>query len=173
MLGFVTKKQNRKKEETAVVKKITLILILSALLLMGLPTVTASAADRGSRANDLLIYKVSCTPGGAFSADGFVSKVGKKTGSVIVTISFVGICSDGRVLNLEYNHSADLSRLPNANGKSNGKSNGYDWSVNDGIATIPELGSVSWSATHIKVTLTNKKRSFVKETDLPLPYSPF
>lgn len=155
------------------IKKVMLILILSALLIMGLPTVTASAAGRGSRANDMLIYQVSCTPGGAFAADGFAGKVNKNKESVIVTINFVGIYSDGRVLNLAYTQSADLSPFPNPNARPNGKSNGYSWSVNDGIATIPELGSVSWSATHIKVTLTNKKRSVVKETDLPLPYSPF
>ena len=68
------------------VKKVIVILILGALLIMGLPTVPALAASQGSRADDLLIYSVSCTPGGAFSADGFASRVSKNTGSVIVTI---------------------------------------------------------------------------------------
>lgn len=155
------------------VKKVIVILILGALLIMGLPTVPALAAGQGSRADDLLIYSVSCTLGGAFSADGFASRVSKNTGSVIVTINFVGICSDGRVLTLTYTHPADLSPLLNPNGRPNGNANGYNWSVNDGIATIPELGPVSWSATHIKVTLTNKSGSVVKETDLPLPNCPF
>jgi len=153
------------------------ILILVALLVAGLPTVPAFAADRGSQADDLLIYGVSCTPDGAFSADGFAGKTGKDTGSVVVTINFVGICPDGGVLTLAYTQSADLSSLPNPNAKANGKSkgrpSGYGWSVNDGMATVPELGPVNWSATHIKVTLTNKWGSVVKETDLPLPYSPF
>jgi hypothetical protein len=156
-----------------VVRKVMAILILAALLIMVLPTGPAFAGDRGSRTDNLLIYGVSCTPGGAFSTDGFASKVSKNTASVIVTINFVGICSDGRVLTLTYTHSADVSPLLNPNDKPNGKSNGYNWSVNDGIAAIPELGPVSWSATHIKVTLSNKPEPVVKETDLPLPYSPF
>lgn len=155
------------------VKKVVIVLILAALLTTALPTVPAFAANRGSQADDLLIYGVSCTPGGAFSADGFVSKVSKNTGSVIVTINFVGICSGGQVLALTYTHPADLSPLLNPNGKPNGNANGYNWSVNDGIATIPELGLVSWSASHIKVTLINKPGSVAKETDLPLPCSPF
>jgi hypothetical protein len=156
-----------------VIKRTVTVLILTALLTMALPTVPAFAAAGGSQADDLLIYGVSCSPGGAFSAHGFAGKVARNGGSVIVTIDLVGVCSDGRVLTLTCTHSAYLSPLPNPNAKPNGKSNGYGWSVNDAIATIPELGPVSWSATHIKVTLTNKSKSVMKETDLPLPYSPF
>ena len=155
------------------IRRAVIVLILTALLTMALPTVPAFAAAGGSRADDLLIYGVSCTPGGAFSADGFASKVAKNGGSVIVTIDLVGVCSDGRVLTLTCTHSAYLSPLPNPNAKSNGKSNGYNWSVSDAIVTIPELGPVNWSATHIKVTLINKSKSVIKETDLPLPCSPF
>jgi hypothetical protein len=140
---------------------------------MGLPTVPALAAGQGQRADNLLIHRVSCTPGGAFSADGFVGKAGSKMGSVTVTIDFVGVCSSGQVLTFTYTQSADLSPRLNPNGKPNGRANGYIWSVNDGIATIPELGLVSWSATHIEVTFTCKRGSTAKETNLPLPCCPF
>jgi hypothetical protein len=155
------------------VKRIMAILILAGLLAMGLSTVPASAANQGSSADGLLIYEVSCTPDGGFSAHGFARRISNQTGSLIVTIDFVGICSDGQVLALTYAHPADLSALLNPNGKPNGHANGYDWSVNDVIVTIPELGPVSWSAIHIKVALTNKWGGTTKETDLPLPSSPF
>jgi hypothetical protein len=148
-------------------------MVLAALLTMVLATVPALAVGHGSRADDLLIYEVSCTPDGAFSADGFVGKVNHKTGGVTVTLSFVGVCPDGQVLTFTCTRLANLFPLPNPNGKPNGNANGYNWSVNDGIATIPELGPVSWSATHIEITLTNKRRSAAKETDLPLPCCPF
>lgn len=155
------------------VKKTMAILILSGLLAMGLPTVAASAAGQGPSADELLIYEVSCAPDGGFSAHGFARRVSNHTGNVIVTIDFVGICSDGQVLALTCASVADLSPLPNPNGKPNGNANGYDWSVNDAIATIPEFGPVSWSAIHIKVTLVNRWGTATKETDLPLPSSPF
>lgn len=155
------------------VRKIVLAMILAALLTMGLPTVPALAVGQGPGAQDLLIYGVSCTEDGAFSAYGFVGKVSNKIGSVTVTIDFEGVCPEGQVLTLWYTQSADLCPLPNPNGRPNGNANGYNWSVNDGIATIPELGPVSWSVTHIEVTLTNKPGWVVKETDLPLPCCPF
>lgn len=155
------------------VKKVMVILILAAVLTLALPMVPASAADQGSRPEGLLIYEVACTPDGAFSAHGFARRVSNHTGSVIVTINLVGICSDGTVLSLTYAGPADLSPLPNPNGRPNGNANGYSWSVNDAIATIPEFGLVNWSATHIRVTLTNRSGLVIKETDLPLPYSPF
>lgn len=163
-----------KRETIAMVRKVMTILILAALLEMALWAVPALAAGQGSQAADLLIYGVFCAPTGAFSAEGFASK---DAGSVFVTIDFVGICSDGQVLTLTYSHAADLFPLvnPNArpNGKSQGRPSGYRWSVDDGIATIPEFGAISWSATHIKVTSIHKTGSVTKETDLPLPYSPF
>jgi hypothetical protein len=159
------------------VTKVVTTLILTVVLVMGLPTVPAFAAGQESQLDDLLIYGVACTSDGAFSADGFASKVGEDTEGVVVAIDFEGICPDGQILTLTHTQSADLCALlnPNArpNGKSRGKSGGYSWSVSDVIATIPELGPVIWSAIHIKVTLTNKSRSVVKETDLPLPCSPF
>ena len=155
------------------VKKAMAILILTGLLAVGLSTVPVSAAGQGSLADELLIYEVSCTPDGGFSAHGFARRVSNHTGNIIVTIDFVGVCSDGQVLALTYAHPADLSPLPNPNGKPNGNANGYDWSVNDAIVTIPELGPVSWSAIHIEVTLTNRWGTNTKETDLPLPSSPF
>jgi hypothetical protein len=155
------------------IRRAVISLILTALLTMAAPTVPAFAAAGGSQADDLLIHGVSCSPGGAFSANGFAGKLARNEGSVVVTIDFVGVCSDGQVLTLTYAQSAYLVPLPNPNAKPNGKSNGYNWSVSDGIVTIPELGPVSWSATHFKVTLTNKAKSVIKETDLPLPYSPF
>jgi hypothetical protein len=154
-------------------KKTMAILILTGLLAMGLSTVTASAAGQGSSADELLIYDVSCTPDGGFSAHGFARRVSNHTGSLIVTFDFVGVCSDGQTLALTCACPADLSPLPNPNGKPNGNANGYDWSVNDAIVAIPELGLVSWSAVHVKVTLTNKWGTTTKESDLPLPSSPF
>jgi hypothetical protein len=154
-------------------KKTMAILILTGLLAMGLSTVPASAAAQGSSADELLIYDVSCTPVGGFSARGFARRVSNHTGSLIVTIDFVGVCSDGQTLALTCACPADLSPLANPNGKPNGNANGYDWSVNDAIVTIPELGPVSWSAVHVKVTLTNKWGTTTKESDLPLPSSPF
>jgi len=155
------------------VKKAMAILVLAAVLATVLPTTPASAADRGLRPGDLLIYEVSCTPDGAFSAHGFAHRVGNHTGSVIVTIDLVGICSDGQVLDLTYTGLADLSPLPNPNGKPNGNANGYHWSVNDAIATIPVFGTISWSATRVSVTLINRWATTTKETDLPLSHSPF
>ena len=155
------------------VRKIVLATILAALLIMALPTVPALAVGQGPRAEHLLIYEVSCTQGGGFSANGFVGKVSSNVGSVIVTIDFEGICPSGQVLNLTYSQPADLSPLLNPNGKPNGNANGYNWSVSDGIATISERGAVNWSATHIEVTLTNNPGWVAKETDLPLPCSPF
>ena len=155
------------------VKKAMAILILTGLLAMGLSTVPASAAGQGPSADELLIYDVSCTPEGGFSANGFARRVSNHTGNIVVTIDFVGICSDGQVLAFTYTHTADLSPLSNRNGKPNGNANGYDSSVSDAIVTIPELGLVSWSAIHIEVTLTNKCGTTTKETDLPLPSSPF
>ena len=165
--------ENKKKEEMPVVRKTMLAIILAALLTMGLPTVPALAVGQGPRTEDLLIYEVSCSQGGAFSANGFVGKVSNKVGSVIVTIDFTGVCPDDQVLTFSYTQSADLCPLLNPNGKPNGNANGYNWSVEDGIATIPELGPVNWSATHIEVTLTNKPGLIAKETDLPLPCCPF
>jgi hypothetical protein len=150
-----------------------LVMILAALLTMGLPTVPALAVGQGPRAEDLLIYEVSCTPGGAFSANGFVGKVSNNVGSVVVTIDFTGVCSDGQAPIFSYTQSADLCPLLNPNGKPNGNANGYNWSVSDVIVTIPELGPVSWSVTHIEVTLTNNPGSVAKETNLPLPCCPF
>ena len=155
------------------VRKVVLAMILAALLTTGLPTVPALAVGQGPRAEDLLIYGVSCTQDGAFSADGFVRKVNNNMGSVIVTIGFEGVCPEGQVLSLTHTQPAELSPLLNPNGKPNGNANGYNWSVNDVIATIPELGPVRWSATYIEVTLTNKPGWVVKETDLPLPCCPF
>lgn len=161
------------KEETEVIRRAVIVLVVTALLTMALPTVPAFAAARGSQADDLLMYGVSCTHEGAFSADGFASKVAKNGGSVVVTIDFEGVCLDGQVVTLTYTHPAYLLPLPNPNAKPNGNSNGYNWSVNDAIVTIPELGPVDWSATHIKVALSNKSKSVIKEADLPLPCSPF
>lgn len=154
-------------------KKRVAILILAGMLAMGLSAVPASAAGRGPLADELLIYEVSCAPDGGFSAHGFARRVSNHTGNIIVTIDFAGVCSDGQVLALTYAHPAALSPLPNPNGKLNGNAKGYDWSVSDAIVTIPELGPVNWSAIHIKVTLTNKWGTTTKETDLPLPSSPF
>jgi len=155
------------------VKKVMAILVLSAVLATILPISSASAAARGSRPDDLLIYEVSCTPDGAFSAHGFARRVGNHTGSVIVTIDLVGICSDDQVLALTYTGPADLCPLPNPNGKPNGNANGYHWSVNDAIATVPPFGTISWSATRISVTLINRWGTTTKETDLPMIDSPF
>lgn len=155
------------------VKKAMAILILAGLLATGLSTVPVSAAGQGPLADELLIYEVSCNPDGGFSAYGFARRVSNHTGNIVVTIDFVGVCSDGQVLALTYAHPAGLSPLPNPNGKPNGNANGYDWSVDDAIATIPELGPVSWSAIHIEVTLTNRWGTTTKETDLPLPSSRF
>lgn len=155
------------------ITKVMAILVLSAVLSTALPTTPASAAARGSRPDDLLIYEVACTPDGAFSAHGFANRVGNHTGSVMVTIDLVGMCSDGEVLALTYTGLADLSPLPNPNGKPNGNANGYHWSVNDAIATIPVFGTISWSATRVSVTLTNRWGATTKETDLPLADSPF
>jgi hypothetical protein len=170
---LLVEKEMEGKEERKVIRRAVIVLILTALLTMALPTVPALAAAEGSQADDLLIHGVSCSPDGAFSADGFAGKLAKNGGSVAVTIDFVGVCPDGQVLTLTVAEPAYLLPLPNPNAKPNGKSNGYNWSVNDGIVTIPEVGPVSWSATHIKVTLTNKAKSVIKETNLPLPCSPF
>ena len=155
------------------IKQAMAVLILAGLLLGGVATGPALAADRGSPVDDLLIYEVSCTPDGAFSAHGFARRVSNSTGSVTVTIDLIGTDSNGLVLSLTYTGLAHLTPLPNPNGKPNGNANGHIWSVNDRIATIPELGEVTWSATYVKVTLTNRWGSTVKETDLPLPRSPF
>ena len=155
------------------IKQAMAVLILAGLLLGGVATGPALAADRGSPVDDLLIYEVSCTPDGAFSAHGFARRVSNNTGSVIVTINLAGTCPNGLELSLTYTGPAQLTPLLNPNGKPNGNANGYNWSVNDGIATIPELGAVTWSASYIKVTLTNTWGSTAKATDLPLPRSPF
>jgi hypothetical protein len=170
---LLVEREMEEKEEREVIRRVLTVFIVTVVLTMALPTVPAFAAAGGSQADDLLVNGVSCSPGGAFSAEGFSGKLAKNGGSVVVTIEFEGVCPDGQVLTLTYTQPACLLPLPNPNAKPNGKSNGYNWSVNDGIVTIPELGPVNWSATHIKVTLTNKSKSVTKETDLPLPYSPF
>jgi len=161
------------KEATAMVKKVMVILIVAAVLAMVLPAAPAFAAAQGSLTDELLIYEVACTPDGAFSAHGFAHRVSNHTGSVIVTIDLVGICSDGQVLALTYTGPAELSPLPNPNGKPNGNANGYHWSVNDAIATVPVFGTINWSATRVSVTLINRWGTTTKETDLPLLESPF
>ena len=155
------------------VKKVMAILTLVVVLTPGLLAVPASAADQLPRLDELMIYEVWCTPDGAFWAHGFAQRVSNHTGSVIVTIDLEGICPDGQVLALTYAGPADLSPLPNPNGKPNGNANGYHWSVNDAIATIPVFGPISWSATRVSVTLINRWGTTTKETDLPLPESPF
>jgi len=160
-------------------KKVGIVLLALAVSLMMLPA-TSALAGKESQAGDLLISSAESNPDGVFSATGFAGKGAIENGmNLAVTLDFIGIitCSDHVIIVRPYRYYHDAVLTPRAN--SQGKVTGYLWSVEDTIFTIPgicEEGTtydLSWSVTHIRAELTSKDGVVVKESDLPLPYSPF
>jgi hypothetical protein len=165
-------RQNKIKEVKKMVKKGLLLTLVLAALIMLLPMGSAFAADRGGpKAKDLLIYEVESPGGTIFSANGFAGKGAIKNGGQIeVTFILVGIhmFPEEGIPPVSTTMTAVASLTERLNPR--GKPNGYLWVAEVSFCSIPEI---IWSVTHIRVELTNRSGSTVKETDVPLPYSPF